>query len=224
MTDGRTGSQGPNAEPELVEKVQELQDTSPDECRNLIAEAQTSADAITDNPGKPDCSMTLVRLPTPTKQPSPPVAEAHAEAKLDADTPNEPAGVLRVYEARKREIEAKREALLVLREECNSRQDRIQKIAKKWSDNLENLAKNLNSRFSVYMSQMACAGEVKLVRSDTDYKEWGLQIRVRTVGGSGRGALEPVGGGSMGKAVLMSLWSCGWPTVCGRSSSAVRWR
>lgn len=101
------------------------------------------------------------------------------EAQTAADSITDNPEVLRQYQRRKAEIETKTKELQKLRSECENRAGQLEAMLGPWRAKLKNVADKLNARFSLYMTQMGCAGQVELDDSnDGDYAEWGMKIRV----------------------------------------------
>ena len=86
--------------------------------------------------------------------------------------------VIRQYESRKREIEAKKKDLAAVLDTCTNGQGVIDKLRREWEDKLQCLAAKLDARFHMYMMQMEVEGSVKLANEGDNYKDWGMEIRV----------------------------------------------
>jgi chromosome segregation ATPase len=103
------------------------------------------------------------------------IDEAEARANSIMDNPE----VIKMYQKRKAEIDQRTKELERLQGECQNRQSTLDKLKGPWNEKLQNVVHKLNERFSVYMMQMSCAGEVVLDTDEADYAAWGIKIRVR---------------------------------------------
>jgi chromosome segregation ATPase len=103
------------------------------------------------------------------------IDEAEARANSIMDNPE----VIKLYQKRKAEIDQRTKELERLQGECQNRQSTLDKLKGPWNEKLQNVVHKLNARFSMYMMQMSCAGEVVLDTDEADYAAWGIKIRVR---------------------------------------------
>lgn len=101
--------------------------------------------------------------------------------------------VIKKYHERKREIEALEMHLENLTNQKEGKLLELKTKRKRWEHNLETKVQEINDRFSAYMGEMECTGEVVLSKGGPDsrrgqpqnntletgnFKDWGIEIRV----------------------------------------------
>lgn len=119
-------------------------------------------------------------------------AMEEAHAKVDGIDANP--DVIRQYEERKKEIEEVRGQLSELTDSKESKLADLRRKRAPWEQALDNAVNKVNAKFSGYMQDLDCAGEVRLAkgkgddrrRGDDDdtedtgnFKDWGIEIRVK---------------------------------------------
>jgi chromosome segregation ATPase len=136
--------------------------------------------------------------------------------------------VIRQYEERKKEIELIRGQLSELTDSKESKVNELTKARAPWEQALDAAVHEVNALFSKYMQDLSCAGEVKLKKGDGDrrrgddddssdtgnFKDWGIEIRVRFREGSKLQALSArvQSGGERSVSTIMYVRMCG--VVC----------
>ncbi len=87
--------------------------------------------------------------------------------------------VIQQYQRLTRDVAKLSRKLATLTATCNDGQGKLDTLAKTWTDALRPLVDKLHIRFSEYMRQMECEGEVTLTGDPQDYEGWGLVLRVK---------------------------------------------
>lgn len=95
--------------------------------------------------------------------------------------------VLRRYEQRTKEIAETRAQLEDLNEGQNAKIQQLEHVADGWGTALHNSLEKVNKLFQQYMSELGCAGEVRLRKGASensdeslgDFANWGVEIRVK---------------------------------------------
>jgi len=86
--------------------------------------------------------------------------------------------ILEDYERREREITELREKLDQAEQDQGEANVNINKLQALWLPKLEEFTEHINKSFQQYMSDIKCAGEVKLDQKE-DYAQWGIEIYVK---------------------------------------------
>ena len=111
------------------------------------------------------------------------LADAQDKVNSIDDNPE----VLRRYEQRIKEIAETRAELEDLNDGQNARIQQLESQADGWGTALHNSLEKVNTLFQKYMSELGCAGEVKLRKGASensdeslgDFANWGVEIRVK---------------------------------------------
>lgn len=113
-----------------------------------------------------------------------------SEAKVNsiADNPH----VMRQYEERKKRIEELEERLDMEGAEKDSKKGELERKRDKWESALTNIVDKVNGKFSTYMKEVGCAGEIRLYKGGSgsreneegenlryNFKDWGVEIMVK---------------------------------------------
>jgi len=86
--------------------------------------------------------------------------------------------VIEDYAARKKKIEALEAQVTEIMATLETENEKIQEIEGPWLENLSSLIDKISRKFSDYMKNISCAGEVRIHKED-DYDKWGVQILVK---------------------------------------------
>lgn len=121
-----------------------------------------------------------------------------AESKVNSITDNP--HVMRQYEERKKEIAALQEQVDEAGGEKEMKQKTLESKFAAWRDSLKNITKDVNEKFSSYMGEVGCAGEIRLYEGGSNdsrdnggeenssarynFKDWGIEILVKFREGS----------------------------------------
>jgi len=106
-----------------------------------------------------------------------------AEEKVNSIHDNPEA--LRNYEAQKQEIDQTRQQLEQLNESKEAKSFEIKSKRVPWETSLTAIVDKVNIKFAGYMKDLGCAGEINLAKGEEseenfgNFKEWGMQIRVK---------------------------------------------
>ena len=115
---------------------------------------------------------------------------AHDDVMQTANRIQENDGVVRHYEALKEEVAHIEKQLDQLSSSKEAKLALISEKSKPWESALTNHIYKINCKFSSYMKEMGCTGEVRLKKGDkgddvenesealANYKDWGIQIYV----------------------------------------------
>jgi chromosome segregation ATPase len=116
------------------------------------------------------------------------VEEARAaleEARTKVDSIIADPKVVRVYEQKKQELEASETQLDNLTSSRDKRLILMTQNLKPWEEALENFVHKIDAKFSNYMRELGCTGEVGLTKGDPEddseygnFNHWGVEIRV----------------------------------------------
>mmetsp|Transcript_36858 Transcript_36858/g.82914 ORF Transcript_36858/g.82914 Transcript_36858/m.82914 type:complete len:386 (+) Transcript_36858:2215-3372(+) len=118
------------------------------------------------------------------------VFDAIEEAKQKIDSITDNPHLLRQYEERKKEIALLEEQLESAGSEKERRLQDLSDKLENYQSRLTNIISQVNVKFSAYMSEVNCAGEIRLYKggsenSDNDgrvrynFKDWGIEILVK---------------------------------------------
>jgi len=83
-----------------------------------------------------------------------------AESKVNSITDNP--HVMRQYEERKKEIETLEQKLEMEGGEKDLKKKQLECKRSKWESSLMNIVQKVNGKFSTYMKEVGCAGEIRL--------------------------------------------------------------
>lgn len=97
---------------------------------------------------------------------------------------------IREYERRKQEIQEYQAKLDGMTGDKNFKLQQLKLKYQTWKGSLENVVNSVNAKFSVYMKEVGCAGEVRLYtggkepdsdgdQSEYNLKNWGIEILVK---------------------------------------------
>ncbi len=113
-----------------------------------------------------------------------------AESKVNSITDNP--HVMRQYEERKKEIEELQEKLDLEGGEKDMKKKQLENKFMKWESKLMNIVTQVNTKFSTYMKEVGCAGEIRLYKGGNEarendegenlrynFKDWGVEIMVK---------------------------------------------
>ncbi|KAL7553665.1 hypothetical protein ACHAWF_016964 [Thalassiosira exigua] len=108
--------------------------------------------------------------------------EFETKANSITDNPH----VMRQYEERKRDIEKFQKQLDEADGEEDMKKQQLDHKLRRWEASLINIVNSVSEKFSEYMKEVGCAGEVKLFTAGADakegvfnFKQWGVEIRVK---------------------------------------------
>jgi len=87
--------------------------------------------------------------------------------------------VLIEYEKREKEIARREQELDVVKTSLAKLRARLERIRARWEGPLNKVIRAVNEKFSKYMEDIGCAGEVNLVKDEDDYAKWRVEIRVK---------------------------------------------
>eukprot|EP00985_Skeletonema_marinoi_P021555 scaffold13271_cov157-Skeletonema_marinoi.AAC.1 len=113
-----------------------------------------------------------------------------AESKVSSITDNP--HVMKQYEERKKKIEVLQEKLDTEGGEKDLKKKQLETKRTKWESALQNIVNLVNGKFSTYMKEVGCAGEIRLYTGGNesreneetenlkyDFKDWGVEIMVK---------------------------------------------
>mmetsp|Transcript_14487 Transcript_14487/g.23628 ORF Transcript_14487/g.23628 Transcript_14487/m.23628 type:complete len:1118 (-) Transcript_14487:142-3495(-) len=113
-----------------------------------------------------------------------------AESKVNSITDNP--HVMRQYEERKKEIEELQAKLDTEGGEKDLKKKQLENKFTKWESKLMNIVNQVNGKFSTYMKEVGCAGEIRLYKGGNEareneeeenlrynFKDWGVEIMVK---------------------------------------------
>ncbi len=114
-----------------------------------------------------------------------------AENKVNSITDNP--HVMRQYEERKVEIERCREQLDNMNQSQDMKNSQLKQKLDAWQSKLINIQQDVNRKFSEYMKEVGCAGEIRLYTGGEtnngengeeslehyNFKDWGIEILVK---------------------------------------------
>lgn len=113
-----------------------------------------------------------------------------AENKVNSITDNP--HVMRQYEERKKDIEKLQEQLDEVGGEKDTKRKQLEQKLSKWEAALINIVKKVSEKFSAYMKEVGCAGEIRLYTAGKEsmenedgenlnynFKDWGVEILVK---------------------------------------------
>ena len=113
-----------------------------------------------------------------------------AEAKVGSITDNP--HVMAQYEERKKKIEEYQDRLDMEGGEKDLKKKQLECKRKKWESSLMNIVNLVNGKFSVYMKEVGCAGEIRLYKGGNEsteneeeenlrynFNDWGVEIMVK---------------------------------------------
>ncbi|KAL3917373.1 MAG: hypothetical protein SGILL_004744, partial [Bacillariaceae sp.] len=92
--------------------------------------------------------------------------------------------VIRHYEQKQIEVDSAQDQLDALTKNKEGKATQMREIAEPWEEQLKGLLDKVDQRFSRYMSELGCVGEVKLRRGngkdeeEPRYEDYGVEIRV----------------------------------------------
>jgi chromosome segregation ATPase len=121
------------------------------------------------------------------------VEAAYDDAENRANSIHDNPEALRKYERQKREIEQLSQQLEQAMSNKSAELDSIKNRRRGWEATLDNTVAKINLRFSKYMADMDCAGEVFLRKGEEgegeydglgNFADWGIEIRVSFRAGS----------------------------------------
>ena len=111
--------------------------------------------------------------------------EIEEKIKSIVDNPE----VLRFYEEAEKELRTAKLELENLEQSKESRRNELKELRQSWEVPLEKIVTQVNGLFEGYMTELGCAGEVRLSkgasgdrhREDSmgNFKDWGIEIRVK---------------------------------------------
>ena len=100
--------------------------------------------------------------------------------------------VMRQYEERKKKIEELQEKLDLEGGEKEAKKQQLEARRTNWEAKLMNIVNDVNVKFSSYMKEVGCAGEIRLFKGSNaptedeenedlryNFKEWGVEIMVK---------------------------------------------
>jgi chromosome segregation ATPase len=87
--------------------------------------------------------------------------------------------VLTEYTKRKGEIQRREAEQEVVTASLEKVRTRLNRIRARWEPPLEKVVEAVNEKFSKYMEDIGCAGEVNLVKDEDDFAKWRVEIRVK---------------------------------------------
>lgn len=172
---------------ELTQSVQRAQKEYAEarkELENLKALADENAPLYDENGGDLPLKAQLEDLPVETMEEAQAALE-EAEAKAESIVAD--ANVMRQYEAKKQEMEETQAELDNVASSKEKRQNELQQKLKPWEQALDEAVAKVDAKFSRYMNELGCTGEIQLSKgspsddSEEDYgnfKDWGIEIRV----------------------------------------------
>lgn len=85
---------------------------------------------------------------------------------------------VRIFEARKKEIEKLASKLADCKHALEELNTSITTLRGKWEPELDRIVERISASFGDNMSQINCAGEVG-IHKDDDFEQWAIQIRVK---------------------------------------------
>ena len=111
---------------------------------------------------------------------------AYEEAKQKAESIIADPNVVRQYTKKKEELEEAQAELDNLESSKEKRQNEMDQKFRPWKQALENSVAQIDKRFSKYMAELGCTGEVALTKGELadnedkygNFKDWGIEIRV----------------------------------------------
>lgn len=115
------------------------------------------------------------------------VEEALDEAEQKVSSITDNPHVMRQYEERKKDIEKLEEQLQDIGGEKDMKKKQLEQKLGRWESALNNIIeREVSDKFSAYMKEVGCAGEVKLYRGknsrdngEYNFKDWGVEILVK---------------------------------------------
>eukprot|EP00580_Thalassiosira_gravida_P014694 CAMPEP_0201682080 /NCGR_PEP_ID=MMETSP0494-20130426/51433_1 /ASSEMBLY_ACC=CAM_ASM_000839 /TAXON_ID=420259 /ORGANISM="Thalassiosira gravida, Strain GMp14c1" /LENGTH=1127 /DNA_ID=CAMNT_0048165835 /DNA_START=664 /DNA_END=4047 /DNA_ORIENTATION=- len=120
------------------------------------------------------------------------VEDALDEAENKVNSIAENPHVMRHYEERKKEIAKLQEQLDEAGGEKNMKRQQLEQKLDRWESSLINIVQDVNKKFSAYMKEVGCAGEIRLFTAGADtrgdnegdnvrynFKDWGVEILVK---------------------------------------------
>lgn len=115
------------------------------------------------------------------------VEAAYEDAETRANDIHDNPEALRKYEEQKKMIEDLAERVEQAKSDKTTETNSIQNLRRGWEMTLDQTVQKINAKFSKYMSDMDCAGEVVLRKGEEgegeheglgNFKDWGIEIRV----------------------------------------------
>lgn len=114
------------------------------------------------------------------------VEEALDEAENKVNSITDNPHVMRQYEERKKEIEQLEEQLQDIGGEKDMKKKQLEQKLGRWESALKNILREVSDKFSTYMKEVGCAGEVRLYQGknsresgEFSFKDWGVEILVK---------------------------------------------
>jgi structural maintenance of chromosomes protein 5 len=94
-------------------------------------------------------------------------------------------GVFRQYEKKKQEVQAVRDDVEALTSRKEQRKSALESQQEPWEEALKAIISKVDQRFSKYMKELGCVGEVSLTKGNAgadneepSFKDYGVEIRV----------------------------------------------
>lgn len=154
-----------------------------DHMRKELARLKQRASQIAPITGAEDdeLKIALDKLPDDETELHESIDDAEEKVNSIHDNPE----ALRNYEAQKREIEKTRQQLEQLNESKEAKSFEVTSKRVPWETSLTAIVEKVNIKFAGYMKDLGCAGEINLAKGEEseenfgNFKEWGMQIRVK---------------------------------------------
>mmetsp|Transcript_29269 Transcript_29269/g.45481 ORF Transcript_29269/g.45481 Transcript_29269/m.45481 type:complete len:1125 (+) Transcript_29269:51-3425(+) len=151
------------------------------ELRNLKEQAEQHAPLYDSSGQELPLKEQLEELPESVEEVGAAIEECRTKMQGMENNP----GVLQEYGRILRAIEAAEAERDKVANGVSNNKTKLERLLHTWKSRLENTIKEVDSKFSKYMQDLNCAGEVVLAGSDNaengtyNFKNWGVEIRVR---------------------------------------------
>eukprot|EP00549_Striatella_unipunctata_P004322 CAMPEP_0118725814 /NCGR_PEP_ID=MMETSP0800-20121206/33350_1 /TAXON_ID=210618 ORGANISM="Striatella unipunctata, Strain CCMP2910" /NCGR_SAMPLE_ID=MMETSP0800 /ASSEMBLY_ACC=CAM_ASM_000638 /LENGTH=480 /DNA_ID=CAMNT_0006634557 /DNA_START=166 /DNA_END=1608 /DNA_ORIENTATION=- len=165
-----------------LNKIDHLFSSQKKVMRQLKESAQKIA-ALQDSDGNDlPLKEVLQELPATLDEVDAALEESILKVNSIADNPE----VIRQYNERQSEIKNLQEEMSNINEVQEMKRERMKGIREPWEAALKNTISKVNILFGKYMTELGCAGEVRLYRGNSNdgsnngsFKDWGVEILVK---------------------------------------------
>jgi structural maintenance of chromosomes protein 5 len=163
--------------------MQKLYKEKKNELKQLIVKARTEAPLQDDEGNETPLKAQLEELAEFETIEQAEVALEEAEDQINRIVADPT--VFRQYEKKKQELAAVRDDLEALTSRKEQRKTALESRQEPWEEALKTIISKVDQRFSKYMKELGCVGEVSLTKGDAhadneepSFKDYGVEIRV----------------------------------------------
>lgn len=153
------------------------------ELKRLVAAARTEAPLQDDEGNETPLKALLDQLAEFETIEQAEVALEEAEDQISRVV--EDPGVFRLYEKKREELAAVRDDMEALTNRKEQRKNALGSRQEPWEEALKNIITKVDIRFSQYMKELGCVGEVSLTKGESgdeneepSFRDYGVEIRV----------------------------------------------